>query len=244
MRHRRTQGGGVGRPAGGIRPAPPCCLATGDAGCRRRPLRHPADRRPRLVRRREEQQQRRRARRHTRAYLHGELEGVAPHLRCQPRPGRRHARPAVRARATARPRTPARWRATSATRSARSTSTAPRTARSGCPGSVSKAAQKCALTNGCDCSGGWAESQVAEPRRRQGRRQDLEAGQAARPADDVLRDRVGLHSAPEAVLLRRRPQPLSRRPSRPSCRPGHRRGRPRPDRVEIVHIVVTGWRVS
>jgi hypothetical protein len=28
------------------------------------------------------------------------------------------------------------------------------------PGTVSKAAQKCALSNGSDCSGGWAESQV------------------------------------------------------------------------------------
>ena len=30
-------------------------------------------------------------------------------------------------------------------------------------GSVSKAAQTCALTNGSTCSGGWAESQVAHP---------------------------------------------------------------------------------
>jgi hypothetical protein len=30
-------------------------------------------------------------------------------------------------------------------------------------GSVSPAAQKCALTNGSDCSGGWAESQVPGP---------------------------------------------------------------------------------
>jgi hypothetical protein len=31
------------------------------------------------------------------------------------------------------------------------------------PGSVSKAAQTCALTNGGKCSGGWAESQVPKP---------------------------------------------------------------------------------
>lgn len=31
------------------------------------------------------------------------------------------------------------------------------------PGAVSAAAQKCALSNGSDCSGGWAESQVAGP---------------------------------------------------------------------------------
>jgi hypothetical protein len=31
------------------------------------------------------------------------------------------------------------------------------------PGVVSAAAQKCALSNGSDCSGGWAESQVASP---------------------------------------------------------------------------------
>jgi hypothetical protein len=31
------------------------------------------------------------------------------------------------------------------------------------PGSVTAAAQKCALSNGSDCSGGWAESQVASP---------------------------------------------------------------------------------
>jgi len=29
------------------------------------------------------------------------------------------------------------------------------------PGTVSKAAQKCALSNGSNCSGGWAQSQVA-----------------------------------------------------------------------------------
>ena len=76
------------------------------------------------------------------------------------------------------------------------------------PGIVSAAAQKCALSNGSDCSGGWAESQVASPGRAGRARQGAEL-RARHRHDEVLRDRLGLRPGRTPVLLRHRPDRLT-----------------------------------
>ena len=73
------------------------------------------------------------------------------------------------------------------------------------PGTVSAAAQACALANGSDCKGGWAESQVPGPDGRPRSPRSLRFAQAARSADDVLRGRLGVRPGAQAVLLRHRP---------------------------------------
>ena len=126
-------------------------------------------------------------------------------------PVERHARPAVRRRATARPRTPARCRATRQ-RDQRGQPLPRQNGQKRCPARSRRRRRRARSATAPTASA--AGPRARSPSLDGGKAVDKisEAGQAARPADEVLRGRLGLlararssTSSPSSATLSRRP---------------------------------------